>query len=86
MNYIKVRGVKPRIYGNPYTYEAKIIGRVGPKLWSDNMGTTRGHLTGSAAYAAALKLAGRRGLKIEDDSRGAKLRALEYRDTYGDDL
>jgi len=89
VNYLKLRFVRPRFNGNGSRmhglYECKIIGRRGPGVW-DTLGTTRGHATARAALEAAGKLADRRGIKIEDDPRGAKLRQVEFRDRYGADL
>jgi hypothetical protein len=77
--YIKIRYV-----GRSYkpSYEAKIIGRREAGIW-DTLGTTRGHATAESARAAILKLADRRGIRVTDDPRG--LRAVQFKDTYGDD-
>ena len=89
-NYLKLRRVKPRYYGEAATFECKIIGHVRARVW-DTLGTSRGHATAEAAISAAGKLADKRGINLTDDPRvvGRKLadkalRAIEFSDTYGD--
>ncbi len=81
--YIKIRHVRLRFASSSIAgrYEAKIIGRREAGIW-DTLATTRGHATAEAARAAILKLADRRGIKVTDDPRA--VRAIEFRDTYGD--
>lgn len=86
MNYYKIRYMRSRVYGKPSTYECKIIGRVSCGVW-DTLGTTRGHATVEAARNAGLKLAARRGIKLEnaEDTTGKTVRQIEFKDTYGED-
>lgn len=92
VNFIKVRTVRSRYYGMPATFEGIITHRDGSApsapVWKV-VGRTRGHATREEAQGYAIRLADRRGLKLENDPRrdldpGKTLRRAELRDRYGD--
>lgn len=89
--YIKIRKVRSRYYGHEPTFEATIKRFRGFNQggW-DILGKSSRHASADEAIRAGLRLADRRGIKLENDPRDGKdatknVRQAEHRAIYGDE-